>query len=522
MVQIREVRDTDVEKIRELFIEVYGMDYPFADFYNLEWLKKAVYDDNIVFLLAEQDGEPLATASAILDAGGLNDLIAEMGRLVASPGRRVPGTARALVQELVARVEPRVQFMFAETRTVHTRAQYIIRENGFAPVGFEPLKYRLAANRENTAMMVRLTPMARELRRNNPRVIPEIAVLAQSALQNLGLPADVTVADESEGYPTGQEVSIERLRETGVTPLLRIERGRVRNREIFGNFSLAHGYFRITNTDTHYLVARDGSNVLGAVGFTHDPIDQRIRIFELIEFDDAVKGYLLAQVDRVAREEFNAAYQEVDVSAYSPQIQRTFERLGFVAVAYCPSMVFDNVERLDVVRMAKLSVPYQAGELHMLDEVTRMKEIVDKGLEDKLVGIEITRGTRDVGIFKGLPDGELYHLSRISTLADYGPGETLIREGDFPDRIYVITEGVAEIRKDGRLLSEACCGDIFGEMGLLECIDRSADVIAREPTRVIEIEINRLERLMQAYPRLGYVVMSNLARSVSRKLRNMA
>jgi RimJ/RimL family protein N-acetyltransferase len=519
MLEIREARDSDVDRLRDLFARVYGEDYPFPGFYDTEWLKKSVYDDNTIFLVAEKDNDIIATGSMMLDTGGLDDLIGELGRLVAAPSRAAAGAAAELVELLLKKIRRRVQFAFGEVRTFHPGSQRIAEKFGWKPVGFEPMKYQFA-RRESVAMYADLQELAVELRRNNPRVIPECALLAQTVLKSLNLPVDVIVEDENEGYPTGRAFEVQRLAETGVTPLLRIERGRISSREIFGHFSLSHGFFRISNSQSHYLVARDGAAVLGAVGFTHDTIDRKVRIFELIEFDNAVKGYLLASVDRIAREEFNVEYQEVDVSAYSPKIQRTFERLGFVPVAYCPSMVFDNVERLDVIRMAKISCAYDLGKLRLLEGAERMKEIVEQALEDRLVGMEITAGTRKAEIFNHLPDGDLFHLARIAVLREYDSGTTLIREGGNADCLYILVEGEAEARSGGNLLAKLGEGKIFGEMGLVEQTKRSADVVISQPSKVIEIQIPRLVRLMELHPRLGFIVMQNLARGLSEKLRN--
>ncbi len=518
MVEIREAREQDVDGVRDLFVSVYGEDYPFTDFYSTDWLKKSVFGDDTLFLIAEDGKDVVATGSVILTAGDLNDLIGELGRLITSPDRRSGGAATMLMAHALERIKDTVQFAFGEARTVHPGAQKISESFGFVPVGFQPMKYRIA-HRESVVMYGMLMGPAAELRRNNPRIIPEVSVLAQTALGGMGLPVDAIVEDETDGYPTAEACQVQRLEQKGVTPLLRIERGRVSNREIFGNLSLAYGFFRIHTNNSHYLVARDGDAILGAVGFTHDPVDRKVRIFELIEFDDAVKGYLLACVDRIAREEFGVEYQEVDVSAYSPKIQRTFERLGFVPVAYCPSMVFENVERLDVIRMAKLTVPYDLGELKLLDGPARMKEIVEKGLEDRLVGMEITEGTRKAEIFRGVPDGELYHLARIATMRDHDGGTILAREGDRADKIYIIVDGQAEARSGGDVLGSLGAGEIFGEMGLLEKTTRAADVILTRASKVIEIDMGRLERLTEARPRLGKLVMENLARGLSEKLR---
>lgn len=518
--EIREARDSDVEALRDLFIQVYGENYPYSDFYDTEWLKKSVYDDDTLMLVALHDTHLVGTGTVILNAGGYDDLVGELGRLVVEPTKRARGAAKALVDALIRRMERKVLFSFSETRTVHPGAQRLAEEVGWRVIGFEPMKYQLA-QRESVAIYAHLQPMAVELRRNNPRVIPEVAVLADTALRNLSLPADAIVEEEPDGYPTEREFETARLRERGVTPLLRIERGRVRNREIFGNFSLAHGFFNIADSDTHYLVARDKEAVLGAVGFTYDPIDRKIRIFELIEFDDAVKGFLLSQVDKLAREEFQAAYQEVDVSAYSPRMQRTLERLGFVPVAYCPSMVFENVERLDVIRMAKINFRYEPGPMRLLEGPMRMREIVERGFEDRLLGMTITEGVRHASIFRDLPEGDLYHLARVCSLRARKAGEQIIREGDMTDRLYILVDGHAEVRYQDRILGYVKPGEIVGEMSLVERhTRRSADVTLTTDATVIEIESAQLHHVMEKHPRLGYIVMQNLARSLSQKLRS--
>lgn len=520
MVVIRDATENDVEAIRDLFVRVYGEDYPFPGFYDTHWLKKSVFDDDTLFMIAEVDDAIVATASVMLDAGGLTDLIGELGRLVAESTKRARGAASQLIEKLLERIDGKVHFAFGEVRTVHRGSQRLAESFGWRVVGFEPLKYQFG-KRESVLFYASLqSDLAREMRRNNPRVIPEVALLAKSALQTLGLPDDVIVEDETDGYPTCTGCDVDRLKEIGVSPLLRIERGRVSNREIFGHFSLSHGFFRISDSNSHYLVARQGDALTGAVGFTHDPIDDKIRIFELIEFDDAVKGHLLASVDRIAREEFAVKYMEVDVSAYSPKIQRTFERLGFIPVAYCPSMVFDNVERLDVVRMAKVCVRYDPGQMRLMKTGQEMQDIVEHGLEDRLLGMEITEANRKVDIFRGLPDGDLYHLARISLMKTHPAGEQLIRMGDETDRIYIIVEGTAEARHGPHVLGSLGPGKIVGEMGLVERDSRSADVWITEEARIIEIQIPRLERLMQQHPRIGYAVTRNIARGLSEKLRS--
>jgi len=519
MIQIREATDADVENIRDLFVEVYGYEYPFKEFYDTKWLKKAVFDEGTLVLVMEAGERIIATAQIIFTSGGMDDMIGEVGRLVATtdPDYHGKGLYSRLIKELVTRTRDRILFLWGEARTVHRASQHIAEELGWVPIGFEPMKYLLLGKRESMSVYAKTQGLAQELRKNNPHVIAEASVLAQTVLKNMGYPIDIIIEDEINGYPTDEEFAIEHLDEQhGITSLLRIERGRVSRKEIFGNFSLSQGFFRIHDPTTSYLIARNGDAILGAVGFSYDAIDKKIRIFELIEFDDAVKGALLSRLDHVARTTLDVDYIEVDVSAYSPKIQRTFERLGFIPIAYCPSMVFDKVERLDVIRMAKLYCPYDLGQIKLLEPAEQIRQIVEKGMENRLIGMEITEEVRKTDLFCHLPDGDLYYLARFSSRRNYEAGTQIIMAGEQPKYLYILTQGEAEIVRDGEVLSVYHNGNIIGGMALLNPkLPRDADVVFTKPSTVIVMEITQLNHLLQAYPRLGYTVAINLARSLT-------
>ena len=70
---------------------------------------------------------------------------------------------------------------------------------------------------------------------------------------------------------------------------------------------------------------------------------------------------------------------EVDVSAYDARLQATFYELGFRPIAYAPAMVFDEWERLDVVKMIKLNVPYEPGEMKLTERSKAMVSLVETG-----------------------------------------------------------------------------------------------------------------------------------------------
>jgi RimJ/RimL family protein N-acetyltransferase len=522
--EITLANEKDIPKIMDLYIKIYGRDYPFQKFYDTMWLTKSIYSDDNIFLIAKEKDNIIGTGSVFLTAGGFSDLIGEFGRLVVDTDFGRKGAGTEIMNGLMDSVSDMIQFGFAECRVVHPGAQKICERSGFYPTGFEPNKYQLAKTRESVLFVVKLFGSALSLRRNNPRVIATIYPLAAKSMQNLGLPIDLIVEDELDGYPTEKMFEVKELQSTGVSPLLRIERGRLKNPEVFGNLSLSYGFFKIAMNQAHYLVANDKDITLGAIGFTVDEIDKKIKVLELIEFDDEVKGFLLKTLVNLALEKYGAQYIEIDVSAYSPKMQKTLDRLGFVPVAYCPSMVFRGSERLDVIRMAKLNFPPDIKDIKLIQIARDIYELAMQDLERKKIGMEITEITRRSDIFKGLSDGELSQLAQICKMVSYPANKTICSEGECGSEIFVMAEGKASVfaKRTGKKRSKIGTvdqGEIFGEMSIIEDLPRVADLVTDKGSKLVVIDKLELENLMNRNSHLGKIVMQNMAMGLSKKLR---
>jgi hypothetical protein len=142
-----------------------------------------------------------------------------------------------LMSERLQRVRDRLHVGLVEARVAHPFSLRISEAHGFAPVGFLPLKMQLHG-RESLCLLAQHFGDARALRRNHPRVIPEVYALSQLALEHCGLPFDVVVDESSPAYPAAEGLTLRELTSEGYSTLLRIERGRVRHREVFGPLRL--------------------------------------------------------------------------------------------------------------------------------------------------------------------------------------------------------------------------------------------------------------------------------------------
>jgi CRP-like cAMP-binding protein len=103
----------------------------------------------------------------------------------------------------------------------------------------------------------------------------------------------------------------------------------------------------------------------------------------------------------------------------------------------------------------------------------------------------------------------------------YAAGENIIVEGDRNDRIRFILEGKVAIIRGGVILNELGEGETFGEMEVLDVMPSVASVRALAPTRVATISNKMLRDVYKMDAGIFSLVIMNLARDLSRRLRRM-
>jgi MFS family permease len=98
---------------------------------------------------------------------------------------------------------------------------------------------------------------------------------------------------------------------------------------------------------------------------------------------------------------------------------------------------------------------------------------------------------RGVPIFRPLPPAILEQLAHETRPLHAPANHEVIRQGDAGDQFYVIAEGEAEVRVDGKPRQRLRTGDYFGEIALLRDVPRTATVVA-----VTDLELLSIEREM--------------------------
>jgi RimJ/RimL family protein N-acetyltransferase len=499
---IRPIHEDDIEAVIELFRKNYGDDYAIPEFYDPQWVKRGVYSDHIIWLVFEEEGKILGSGALILNYGDYNDQIGEIGRLVVDPEAGGRGLGRALLSALVDASDDRVEFTFAEARTVHIKTQRIDDRIGLAPLGFLPMYY-LMTWRESLVLSGQLFGNGRTLRHpGTAEVIPAVRPLAELSLKNLELDEPLHVRENARPYPLDTQVNVTPLTAAALVRLLRIEQGRVFEPEVFGSMQIDQGMTQLRAKKAEYFVAADEDRTLGAVGFMHDERNRSVRITELIATDEAVKGSLLRQAVETAELSYGAELIKCDVSATSPRIQQTLYDMGFLPAAYVPGMVFHGTARWDVVRMIKVNVPWDLGPMELTAPSQAYYEVVAPAFEQANAARERKRLALPSGVLAGLTPLEVEFLQTACTEATPPTGATLAA-----DQLHILLAGAAQAGT--RALGP---GDFAGVGGLLGGVG-GQPVIAGAGARVLSLGPAGLARLSQSHPRLAVKLYQNLVTS---------
>ncbi|MDX1577092.1 MAG: GNAT family N-acetyltransferase [Gemmatimonadota bacterium] len=519
--QVREATEADAAEVVRVFQAAYGDAYMYPQFYQETGVKKMIFSDDTLMLVAEDEGtgEILGTASVVLEIGAFSDLVGEFGRLVVAPEARGRGIGKKLLRGRLERVRDRLHVGIIEARTAHPYSCMIARRHGFAPVGALPNKLFFGPEREHASLYVQHFGQALALRRNHPRVIPEVYRLASAAMSHVGLDVDVVVDEEAAPYAHGGDYSIEDLEADGYSSLLRIERGRVRRREVFGPLRLHYGFFKLEATQAHYLIARSEGRVAGAVGFILDRHEKHVRIFELIHIDEAAVRSLLTALDRRAREDWDIATIEIDVSADAPRMQRTLLEIGYRPACYLPAHAFHRVERRDVVKMWRL---FEAPLPCPPDLPTRASELVDMVLASfrrQRAQPRIREAMERMRLFSGLTEDQAAWLGALIDYRRVDEGEELFRRGQPSDEMYLIVDGEVSIETEAAVLGTVGPGECVGEVALLAGGGHSATAVARRELEAGVLTRVELIELVRRRPDIGVVLYRNLAAELGDKLR---
>lgn len=109
-------------------------------------------------------------------------------------------------------------------------------------------------------------------------------------------------------------------------------------------------------------------------------------------------------------------------------------------------------------------------------------------------------------LFRDMTDYQRRKAILISEMHDFEAGERLVEQGTIGRSMYLILEGRAEVvRRDGersRQVAVLEAGQVFGEIGYIRAIERTADVRALTPVSALRFDYERLEQDLKFFPNI--------------------
>jgi CRP/FNR family cyclic AMP-dependent transcriptional regulator len=139
---------------------------------------------------------------------------------------------------------------------------------------------------------------------------------------------------------------------------------------------------------------------------------------------------------------------------------------------------------------------------------------------------EAKRFLLSIAVFGALPDRAADKLLDLIEVRRHHPGEVVCGEGEPGRQMFVVRSGSVEVTKRAQQegpptpLARLVAGDCFGEMSLIDIQRRSATVTAREDTELYVLSNKDFYTLYTFDPEAYTLVVMNICREVSRRLRN--
>jgi CRP-like cAMP-binding protein len=133
---------------------------------------------------------------------------------------------------------------------------------------------------------------------------------------------------------------------------------------------------------------------------------------------------------------------------------------------------------------------------------------------------------QDMSLFGAIRDDALQFLLARAHRVNVAAGGYFFEEGDIGLGMYVLQSGCAAVLRQWQgqpfELRRLVRGDCFGEMALIDLMPRSASVKAVEDCSALELRPEDLHALFEFDVEQFALIQMNMAREISRRLRELA
>jgi putative ABC transport system ATP-binding protein len=133
------------------------------------------------------------------------------------------------------------------------------------------------------------------------------------------------------------------------------------------------------------------------------------------------------------------------------------------------------------------------------------------------IAVRICRALAQLEVLKGLSESTLSRIATHMTVETRQPGETIVREGDQGDRLYVVGSGIADGYVGGEFNEEICFGESFGMISAYFKVPIRQTVVARTTMELYTLSKDEFLKALAADAsfenRIRNALMANPVRS---------
>jgi len=102
--------------------------------------------------------------------------------------------------------------------------------------------------------------------------------------------------------------------------------------------------------------------------------------------------------------------------------------------------------------------------------------------------VERAVALRSVDAFRRVPIDQLAHVAAVAREQALSKGETLFREGDPPESLFVVLDGRIQLQRSGEVFAEAKAGEPLGTWSLFIDHPRRATATVVEEARMLVLD----------------------------------
>ncbi|MCS6898831.1 MAG: cyclic nucleotide-binding domain-containing protein [Myxococcales bacterium] len=136
----------------------------------------------------------------------------------------------------------------------------------------------------------------------------------------------------------------------------------------------------------------------------------------------------------------------------------------------------------------------------------------DDAFWDFLADRLATGGLARSPLLAGLTSQQALDVIEASVVIHFKAGDHVLRAGDAGKEMFLLLSGVVEVRHPVGTLARLDAGQVFGEIGFIANMRRTADVFGVEDGELLILTQQRLRTLMAHQPAVAARVLLNLAR----------